>query len=426
MACGEIEFLGRIDTQVKIRGYRVELSEIEAVLVEAPEVKAATVALREDVPGQQQLVGYVVQRNSETFDEERLKIRLRSRLPAFMVPAIIETIVALPALASGKVDRKLLPPPRPRLAEADRDIVPPRTPLERLITTAWERVFAPAKVSVRDDFFLDLDGHSLLAARMVSELRRTPPLHNLSMLDIYKHPTIEQLAEKFAGRRGSRGEGQGERDPTVAARPSTLEPHPSFLFWRHIFCGTAQGVSLIFILSFFALQWLAPYLTYTLLIEEEFDFIEALAGALASLVVVYPLMLAIVVAVKWLVIGRYREGAYPLWGFYFFRWWFVTTIEATVPVGYMAGTPLLNIYARIMGAKIGRNVYLGSENFAIYDLLDIGEDSSVNVDASLPGYIIEDGLLKLGRVRIGKRGFVGTRSAVLQGAVVEGDSALEG
>src|SRR5437762_4276048 len=98
-------------------------------------------------------------------------------------------------------------------------------------------------------------------------------------------------------------------------------------FWRHFLCGGVQLVSLVFILSFFALQWLAPYLTYTILVEEEYDFIEAILGAFASLILFYPVMLLIPIAVKWLVIGRYRPGAYPLWGDYYFRWWLVTTIE---------------------------------------------------------------------------------------------------
>ena len=97
-------------------------------------------------------------------------------------------------------------------------------------------------------------------------------------------------------------------------------------------------------------------------------------------------MLVIPIAVKWIMIGRYRPGAYPLWGTFYFRWWFATTIEAAVPVGYLTGTPLLNIYLRLMGAKIGPNVHLASDAFAIYDLLTIGEDSSINADSNLLGY----------------------------------------
>jgi len=59
----------------------------------------------------------------------------------------------------------------------------------------------------------------------------------------------------------------------------------------------------------------APYLTYTVLIEEEFDFVEAILGAFASLIVLYPLMLVIPIAVKWIIdIGRYRPGSYPAVG----------------------------------------------------------------------------------------------------------------
>ena len=62
-------------------------------------------------------------------------------------------------------------------------------------------------------------------------------------------------------------------------------------------------------------------------------------------------MLLVPVAVKWIVIGRYRPGAYPLWGWFYFRWWLATTVEATVPVGYLAGTPLYNIYLRLDGGE---------------------------------------------------------------------------
>ncbi len=488
---GEIEFLGRLDTQVKIRGFRVELAEIESVLLECPEVKAAAVALREDVPGVQQLVGYLVPRGEAGLDVERLYAPLRERLPAYMVPALLEPLAELPTLPSGKVDRGRLPVPRARPGAHQRERVAPRTALERQIAAVWDQLFAPRPVSVRDDFFLELGGHSLLAARMVSELRKQPPLEQLSMLDVYQHPTIEGLAQEFENRRRPEGvpmlkdaachhdrglvsgslssfggEGRGEEavrsysiecvgPPTNEPPSPALTPDPppigwergtrradaearlgateirpppnphAIPFWRHFWCGAAQAVSLVFVLSFFALQWLTPYLTYTLLVEEEYSFVEAILWAFASLIAFYPVMLVVPIAVKWLVIGRYRPGAYPLWGTYYFRWWLVTTIEAAVPVGYLTGTPLLNIYLRLMGAKIGRNVHLDSDSFAVYDLLVIGDDSSINVDSNLLGYTVEDGLLKLGSIRIGERCFVGARAALREDTVMEDDSALE-
>jgi non-ribosomal peptide synthetase-like protein len=429
---GEIEFLGRIDAQVKIRGFRVELSEIEAVLVESPDVKAAAVALREDSPGAQRLAGYVVPRDGKKVDGENLRANLRARLPAYMVPAWIEILSALPTLPSGKVDRKALPAPRGDSERMRREVVLPSTALEKQILGMWEKLFAPTPVSVTDDFFLELGGHSLLAARMVSELRRSPALARLSMLDVYQHPTVRGLAGEFEKEAAemdlieearSASKTDGQRTANVQ-RPTSHE-QGGVKRWRHFFCGAAQLVSLLFVCSFFALQWLAPYLTYTVLVDQEYDFVEAILGAFASLIVIYPIMVVIPILVKWVVIGRYRPGSYPLWGFYYFRFWLATTIEAAVPIGYMAGTPLLNIYLRLMGARIGKNVHLDSDGFAIYDLVSIGDGSSVNVDSTLLGYTVEDGQLRIGRITIGKRCFVGARAAVREDSVIDDDGALE-
>ncbi len=408
---GEIEFLGRIDSQVKIRGFRVELSEIETVLMECAGVQAAAVALREDEPGKQQLVGYVVPHSSDRFDEKSVRATLRGLLPAYMIPAFIETLPRLPMLTAGKVDRKSLPPPKSRPMETDAEILAPRTKLEAQVATVWRELFAPAPVSVTADFFLDLGGHSLLAARMVSKLRQIPAFAKISVIDVYRHPTIEKLAAKFAG---------GRVEQEAEATSFTAIP-----FWRHFICGAGQFVSLFFILTFFAMQWLTPYLTYTILIEEEYEVVEAILGAFASLILFYPLMLMIPIVVKWLLIGRYRAGAFPLWGWFYFRWWFATTLEAAVPVSYLTGTPLFNIYLRLMGAKIGSNVHIATDGMVIYDLLEVGDDSSINADSKLLGYTVEDGWLKIGKIEIGKRCFVGARAALRENTVMEDDAALE-
>ncbi|HKI34046.1 MAG TPA: Pls/PosA family non-ribosomal peptide synthetase [Gemmataceae bacterium] len=412
-ADGDIEFLGRADTQVKLRGFRVELTEIESVLLECDGVRAAAVTVREDIPGVRQLVGYVVPREGAAVEEQRLRGRLRVRLPSYMVPAVIEAVHALPVLPSGKVDRGALPPPRGRESKARPDYVAPRTALEEKIATAWEKLFAPVRVSIRDDFFTDLGGHSLLAAGMVSELRKDPELAALSVRDVYAHPTVEALAAEVEA-----GAASGRAEP------------PSRRFWRvsslaHFLCGLAQLPSLYAILAVNSLAWLAPYLAYTSLVEDDYDTDEALLGAFAALLAVYPAMLVLGLAVKWLVIGRFKAGEYPLWGTYFFRWWFVRAIFSAIPTGYLAGTPLLNLYYRLLGAKIGRGAYLGSDECFCFDLLAVGDGSSLGSDASLLGYAVEDGLLKLGPIAVGRRCYVGNSSVIREHASMGDESVLE-
>ena len=193
---GNIEFHGRADLQVKLRGFRVELSEIESALLKCPGVQAAACAVHECSPGLSHLVAYVVPHQGDAIAADRIRTALRSELPAYMIPTIIEPIVELPTLSSGKVDRNRLPVPHlaPESAAVDTTS---RTNGERALLAIWKGLMSPMPVTLSDDFFLDLGGHSLLAARMVSELRKTPQFSRISMLDVYDHPTIEKLAARF-------------------------------------------------------------------------------------------------------------------------------------------------------------------------------------------------------------------------------------
>ena len=165
---GEIEFVGRTDSQVKLRGYRIELSEIEAVLLQCPGVLAAAAMVRTDEMGNGRIVAYLVGRGE--IDEEAIREEIGHLLPPHMIPAVLERIDRLPMMSSGKVDRGALPEPRVR-AEASLE---ERTPTEEKIAAVWGKIFAPVQVSLGDDFFTDLGGHSLTAAGMVSQLRTDP------------------------------------------------------------------------------------------------------------------------------------------------------------------------------------------------------------------------------------------------------------
>ncbi|MEV4512407.1 amino acid adenylation domain-containing protein [Dactylosporangium sp. NPDC049525] len=178
---GTIEFLGRIDGQVKLRGLRIELGEIEAVLREQAGVRDAAVIVREDRPGDQRLVAYVVGAAPERATLKRL-------LPDYMIPAAFVELDVLPLSANGKLDRRALPAP---VRTASSGGAMPATATERVVADVWAAVLDLPSVGADDDFF-DLGGHSLLATQAVARLRKAGAA--VGVIDLFQHPTVRELA----------------------------------------------------------------------------------------------------------------------------------------------------------------------------------------------------------------------------------------
>jgi amino acid adenylation domain-containing protein len=188
---GNFDCLGRIDFQVKIRGYRIELGEIEALLSQHPRVKEAVVTASEDASGEKRLVAYLVMRDRDAIDPDQLREFLRSKLPEYMIPAVYVSVAKIPLTPYGKIDRKALPPPTAEAVKAAPAAVPPGTPLQEAIAAIWKEVLGLPSVDWHTNFF-DLGGHSLLVARAHARLRNLG--HEVSIVDLYQHPTISKLA----------------------------------------------------------------------------------------------------------------------------------------------------------------------------------------------------------------------------------------
>ena len=133
-----------------------------------------------------------------------LREALAARLPAYMLPAAVVVLDALPLTAQGKVDRRRLPAPEWAPAAGQR--VAPRTPAEELLHALWAELLGldPERFGVDDDFFA-LGGHSLLAMRAASRLREVLGVE-LPLASLFEQPTIAGLAHE-AGRLGERGGG---------------------------------------------------------------------------------------------------------------------------------------------------------------------------------------------------------------------------
>ncbi|MGD3111911.1 amino acid adenylation domain-containing protein, partial [Streptomyces sp. YGL11-2] len=188
-ADGRLVYLSRTDDQVKLRGHRIEPGEIEGVLAGLPSVVAACVVVREDLPGDRQLVGYVVPADGCPMDEGELSASVARVLPPYMVPSAFVTLATLPLTPNGKVDRRALPAPRVPERAAGRG---PRTVREELLLTLFADVLGTDGIGVHDDFFA-LGGHSLLATRLVSRVRSLLDTE-LDVRTLFQHPTVSELA----------------------------------------------------------------------------------------------------------------------------------------------------------------------------------------------------------------------------------------
>lgn len=189
---GNIEFLGRIDNQVKVRGFRIELGEIEVILSQHQAVQKNVVVVRDDVQEEKRLIAYIVPEEKQAPNSSLLRRFLIEKLPEYMVPSVFVMLEALPLDPNGKVNRKALPAPAKVRPELEAAYVVPQTKTEQIIADVWQEVLQIEKVGIHDNFF-ELGGHSLLMLQVHNKLEED--FKNLSMVKMFKYPTIHYLAK---------------------------------------------------------------------------------------------------------------------------------------------------------------------------------------------------------------------------------------
>ncbi|HKG80697.1 MAG TPA: amino acid adenylation domain-containing protein, partial [Pyrinomonadaceae bacterium] len=189
---GRIEFRGRADEQVKIRGYRIETAEIETALAANRAVRDAVVIVREDVPGEKRLVGYIVPEQQPAPTTSELHDFLKEKLPSYMLPSAFVMLEALPVTPKGKLNRRAVPAPEASLPAPAASYLAPTTELERRIAEIWRDVLGVDRIGMHDNFF-ELGGHSLALVLMNVRLNETLG-REVAITELFRHPTITLLA----------------------------------------------------------------------------------------------------------------------------------------------------------------------------------------------------------------------------------------
>ncbi|CRZ14438.1 non-ribosomal peptide synthetase PstA [Mycolicibacterium neworleansense] len=192
---GQLQYLGRADEQVKIRGYRIELGEVQAALAGLDGVEQAVVVAREDRPGDKRLVGYI----TGTTSPAAIRAELAQRLPAYMVPAAVTVLPAIPLTVNGKLDTRALPAPDYDSGDGYRA---PADAVEEVLTGIYAQVLGLERVGVDDSFF-DLGGDSILSMQVVARARAAGLVCHPR--DVFVEQTVARLARVAATAAASRG-----------------------------------------------------------------------------------------------------------------------------------------------------------------------------------------------------------------------------
>jgi non-ribosomal peptide synthetase-like protein len=135
-----------------------------------------------------------------------------------------------------------------------------------------------------------------------------------------------------------------------------------------------------------------------------------------------------VIALKWLLLGKFRPGEKPLWSTFIWRNELITALHEnladTFLVDKLKGTPFIAWFFRLLGAKIGRRAFIDTTCFTEYDLVHIGDDVALNVEATVQTHLFEDRVMKMSEIHIDDRASVGALSLVLYDTTMQAGASL--
>ncbi|KAJ1570054.1 large subunit of alpha-aminoadipate reductase [Nowakowskiella sp. JEL0078] len=201
---GSVECSGRADDQVKIRGFRIELGEIDTHLSQHSKVRENVTLVRRDKYEEKTLVSYFVPLEADSNINELVKdIRdyLKQKLPSYAVPSVFVPLSRMPLTPNGKVDKNALPFPDTALSNAN---VPKSetnknnfTITEQTIFEIWAKILNSSQSSIGlDDNFFDIGGHSILATKLVFEIRNVLSVE-AALGIVYKAPTVRSMSNEL-------------------------------------------------------------------------------------------------------------------------------------------------------------------------------------------------------------------------------------
>ena len=389
-------FHGRVDDQVKIGGRRLELGEVDTAVSALPGVTAGAAAVQRTEAGQPVLVAYLVADDPDGFDPAEAAGRLREHLPAGVVPRLA-LVDELPTRTSGKVDRAALPWPLAQTSAAESDL----DGTEAWVAELWSAALGADVSGVDEDFFA-LGGGSLAAAHVVARVRERFPA--VTVGDIYDRSRLGDFAAFL-----------DELEPEAEVAPRHVRPVGPV-------AQTVQVLSTIPLLTVTGLRWLtwlglANNVAAALGVAWARPVSWWVLGVLAVLLLLPAGRMAVTAGLCRLLTAGIGPGTYPRAGSVHLRLWAAERLVESSGAVSLTGAGWLTTFARLLGARIGRDVDMHTLP-PVTGLLTVGDGASIEPEVDLAGHWVDGDVVHVGAIEIGEQAVVGARSMLLPGAVI--------
>jgi acetyltransferase-like isoleucine patch superfamily enzyme/acyl carrier protein len=358
---------------------------------------------------------------SGTLPDEYIVNRVKEKIPTivdgYLVPhKVIALQTTLPLDDNGDIDEDALDV---MLDEMDpfSDSTQIKSTVDRVIRIFAEILDCPLSDIKAEANFFDLGGDSLTAGKLLSVLRTTFGLH-LPIDLIFRDGSPEKLAV-FINDRLASSSNQADTDsqrPLPGATKTYSSTNPLLLFIQLIPLAILYPIRR-------GAQWTLFILA--LAFTEQWGTSDSEVGRLFNLVVSLTFAKTVISATapfigimaKWIIMGRFKEGIYPMWGVYHTRWWLTQKTVDVCGIGLFGLSNYTTCwYYRLLGAKIGKDVELNGVQLGEWDLLEIGDGVVMDKCLCRPFGAERNTSMYLGRIVIGRNVSIGIASIVAPGA----------
>lgn len=358
-----------------------------------------------------------------TIEERVLKARLHGAIHDYLVPRSIAMLDAFPRHpGTGEVDAEQL---RSLMEKPQHAADTPSDEIKAYILDEWRKCLGQDRdVDLDSDFFDDLGGDSRTAVQIIADVREQFGIA-LPPTSIFRNRTVRELSKLVRGAVATLGPDAG-----MAGEAATVEHDgPPAKSQMALPTLITQLLPLAVLPTVFRLGQLACwiilwwYMRADLGLRGAWVMFAALAAAGAVKKTLGPLA---AIALKWILVGRYRSGAAPLWGHRYLRWWLVRQVHVTAGLGvFSMSYPLIALYYRLMGARVGRSTRIApSADLGEFDLLAIGDEACIDESAILRPFVLEGTAMDLKPIWLGANVSVGTRATIVPGSVLAANTEI--